>query len=191
MKVRSLNINLVVLVSLWLFAINSVADHFPPGMQNHGAAEQTLSGIHIQGHVSEAVAKYGPPTRVQERKSKDYPPGSGVRDYIWEQPSVSLDVTTGYYTDAKTNAEVESGILSIDSQGKAPSNDMGKTAAGLALGDSAEKITAVYGPRFFRYKLPNGLVRIMIQWEDETTLTVYLKERSKRICRIILEASVE
>jgi hypothetical protein len=127
---------------------------------------------------------------VEKQKLQDVPAGAGGREYIWERPRATLDVTTNYRTDEKTGKEIETATFSVDVRGDKPSGQIGTTGAGLSLGDPTSKVAKVYGSRFFRHTLPNGSLRISIQWKDETMLTIYF-DGGRRINRMILEASIE
>jgi hypothetical protein len=166
------------------------ADHLPANQIARGKSERILSGVDIQGRIRAAIAVCGPPTRVQERKVENAPPGAGGMTYVWKRPSIALEVWTLYYTDEKTGKRVESETFSVQVRGAKPFGKLGTTGAGLSLGSSLQRVVEVYGPRYVKYKPQGGPLKVVVQWKDETTLTIYFDDH-QHINRMILEASIE
>jgi hypothetical protein len=79
------------------------------------------------------------------------PAGSGERLYLWMKGNTKISVTTEYYVaDGK---EIESDTSAIEVIGDAPVGDIGKTGAGLSLGDTVEKAKKIYGAEFHKSQI--------------------------------------
>jgi hypothetical protein len=157
--------------------------------------EHVLAGIDISGKIDQVIAKYGKPDDVRMPKTDSAPEGSGDRNYVWRKGSTTISVTTGYYVD-KSGKEIESDTYEVEVTGSSPEDEIGKTGAGLSLGDTREIANRVYGPHFYKsqvYKSPlrgDHVPVLAMEWENGTRLCIGFDKR-ERINFITLMASVD
>lgn len=160
-----------------------------------GKPEHVLSGVDISGNIEQVIAKYGKPDEVRNVAVPRAPEGSGERNYIWNRGSTITSVTTGHYIDA-AGKEVESETNEIEVMGSSTEGEIGKTGAGLSLGDSRKKAYQMYGVLFHESQIYKSPLRgdhvpvLAVEWENGTRLCIAFDERD-RINFIALMASVD
>ena len=160
-----------------------------------GKPEHVLSGIDISGKIEQVIGKYGKPDEVRNVTAEGAPEGSGERNYIWKKGPTTTSVTTGHHVDA-TGEQVESETYEIEVTGSSAEGEIGKTGAGLSLGDTRNKADKIYGVLFHEsqiYKSPlrgNHVPVLVIEWHNGARLCIALDERD-RINFIALMASVD
>jgi hypothetical protein len=144
------------------------ADHFPPSKIAIGKAEHLLGGISIRNDtVASVMMRMGQPDKFEESTSRDYPIGSGERNYEWNRDGIRLRMGTEFYTDKKAMTLVESPPIVVDIWGQHSGGKVGIAGSGLSIGDDLARVKKLYGDRF--QVDPHG---VTIQWKDETTLSI-------------------
>lgn len=160
-----------------------------------GKPEHVLAGIDISGEIEQVIAKYGEPDVVRNVTVEGSPQGSGERNYIWKKGLTTTSVTTGHHVDT-AGEQVESETYEIEVMGRSAEGEIGKTGAGLALGDTRNKASKIYGDLFHEsqiYKSPlrgNHVPVLAVEWQNGTRLCIALDERD-RINFIALMAPVD
>ena len=157
--------------------------------------EHVLSGIDISSRIDQVIAKYGSPDSVINVAVDHAPPGSGERNYVWHKGSTTISVTTSHYID-ESGKEIESETYEVDVAGGSPQDEIGRTGAGLSLGDTRERANQVYGTHFNRSQIYKSAIRgdhvsvLAIEWKNGTRLCIAFDKRS-RINFMTLMASVD
>jgi hypothetical protein len=172
---------------------NAAAQHLPEEQRAKGPPEHVLSGINVyKTLLTDAVRRLGQPTNIKimtDEPKSGKAPSSGDVFYIWEKDGIRLRGATMYYE--RDGKRIESEFYSVDVWGVRPTQDgVGITGAGLALGDTIDKVVKCYGDRFFKDRTTKGMVFLQLQWTDETVLTVDF-DRSGRIVHMQLTANIE
>jgi hypothetical protein len=158
------------------------ADHPPPSEIAIGKAEHLLGGISIhKDTVASVMMRMRAPEKFRESTSSDL---SGERSYEWNRDGIRLRMGTEFYTDKKAMTLVESPPIVIDIWGQHEAK-VGLTGAGLSIGGDLAKVKKLYGDRF-----QTGTHSIIIEWKDETTLSVDFSNDG-RITHMQLLASQE
>jgi len=173
------------LVLLSLVPVATWADHLPAHLHASGKAETKLAGVAITktGNVSEAVKRYGQPTKRTVAANNP-----GWVGYAWRLGNARLEVSVE--KDIVTSVYVEG-------TGQGPAVG---TGAGLRLGDDLSRLAAIYGRTYNEGTYPDVSIggearrrseriphsgvwenhRVKIQWRSpEYTLTAGLDERGR------------
>jgi hypothetical protein len=193
MNVRHLA-QLAVLVCLLVGPLgNGAAQHLPEEDIAKGPPEHVLSGINVyKTLLTEAFRRLGQPSRIKvdvDVPGKSTARGSGGVDYTWVKDRVRLVASAEYYEE--NGKRIESKLYAVEVWGARPTSDgVGVTGAGLALGDTIEKVKKCYGDRFFKGKTSNGTTYLQIEWTDDTQLNIDF-DNSGRIAHMQLMASIE
>lgn len=142
------------------------AQHLSKEQVSQSPPEHVLSEIDIaRTRPVDVAAKIGEPSRAEVFADEKFP-GLDAKDYWWETGEVRLRAGTQF--EKRNGKFVETEIRFVDVWGSRPSkNGLGITGAGLALGDSADKVRRCYGSR-----LSIEPSRLIVQWKDGTTLTI-------------------
>jgi hypothetical protein len=159
------------------------ADHLPDNEIARGKSDAVLSGVNVYGTTIARVEK-----RLGSPALTETVPETGIvaggRNYEWRRPGVRLIVGTW-------NDKGESSIAySVEVWGRKPDGVIGVTGRGLTLGSTLRAIRQIYGSRFRQIKRDDGTQQITIQWQDETTLELYL-DRQDQVNHMHLLASTE
>jgi hypothetical protein len=103
-------------------------------------------------------------------------------------------VRTSHYTD-KNGKEIESKTYEVEVAGCTPEDEIGRTGAGLSLGDTGERAREVYGAHFSKSQIYKSAIQgdhvpvLAIEWKDGTRLCIAF-DKTGRINFITLMASV-
>lgn len=160
-----------------------------------GKPEHLLSGIDISGKIEQVIAKYGKPDEVRNVTVEETPEGTGEKDYIWKKGLTTTSVITGHYMDS-AGKMIESETYEIEVTGRSSEGEIGKTGAGLSLGDTREAANRLYGAHFYDsqvYKSPlrgNHALVLATEWENGTRLCLAF-DKQGRINFITLMAPVD
>ncbi len=175
---RMLRTYLILVIMAWLVTSSVPAHVTAVGHTAKRNPEHLLSGIDVSGTIPQVIAKYGSPDRVVNVELEHVPEGSGERNYVWQKGTTQLSVTTDHYID-KNGKEIES-TTAIEVLGDTPVDDMGKTGAGLSLGDTQERANQIYGADFHKSQIYKTHFRgdyfpvQALEWENGA--------RSTRLC---------
>ena len=121
-----------------LLLVRPSAAQFSATYVTPGKAEHVLSGIDIFGKIDSVIATYGRPDSVFNLPVENAPKGSAAKRYIWARSSAKLSITTQHYVN-EGGTDVESETYVVEVEGNRPSGEIGRTGAGLSLGDTLEK----------------------------------------------------
>jgi len=193
----ALNNLLKLAVRLVICAIAAAAcvrgDHLPDSKRATGPPEHSIAGIDVYStSLRDLIQRLNAPAEHKRSpETSDRKRETGTVFYEWRLPKVRLRVATMYNCQLPGCEKMdESRIYVADVWGVEKSGGIGRTSAGLRLGDGVEDIKAKYGTRFSKQQLANGRSTIMIQWKDDTTLTLDL-DRAGRIDHMQLLSSIE
>ncbi len=135
------------------------ADHLPEGKRAQGKGESVLCGIDLQHASLEDLTKLlGEPTAVREDAR------------VWKTQNVKVEVGI----DRVLNPDNTLGqyyVSYVEVWGRKPDGKFGRTGRGLALGDTIERLRALYGNRYVE-KGSKGVQTVSIEWRDTTWLDV-------------------
>jgi hypothetical protein len=149
---RMLHTCFILAMTVWLVAPSLPSRIFAAGHATKPNPEHVLSGIDVSGTIQQVIAKYGSPDRVVNVDVAHAPERSGERHYLWTKGNTKLSVTTQHYIN-NDGKEIESETFAIEVTGDAPVGDIGKTGAGLSLGDTLERANQVYGAHFHKSQI--------------------------------------
>jgi hypothetical protein len=181
---KKLQIGPVVIMLLFsLFSTVLAADDLPKHLRAKGNADTTLSGIDVyKSTVKEVIAKIGQPTRAID--VPDTGTVAGGRNYEWEKGGLKL--ICGTWNDKGE----DSVAYSVEVWGTDAGSKLGVTGRGLGLGATLSDIHRIYGQRMQLSSLEHGDFQVTIQWNDDTTLYLFLNN-NRHIYHIHLLASTE
>jgi hypothetical protein len=172
----------IMLLSSFASAI-LVADDLPNRHRAKGSSDTTLAGIDVYtGTVEKVIAKLGEPTKVID--VPDTGIVAGGRNYEWTKKGLRL--VCGTWNDKGE----DSVVYSVDVWGTSTGGEIGSTGRGLKLGATLSDIHRIYGQRMQLSRLDHGNVQVTIQWNDDTTLYLFLNKNG-HIDHIHLLASTE
>ena len=173
----------VIMLFFSLVSTVLVADDLPDRLRAKGDSDTTLSGIDVyRSTVKEVIAKLGQPTKVID--VPDTGLVAGGRNSEWKKGGLKLICST--WND-KGEASV---AYSVEVWGTEARSKIGDTGRGLGLGATLSDIHRIYGQRMQVSRLEHGKVQITVQWNDDTTLYLFLNDRG-HIDHIHLLASTE
>ena len=155
----------LAVLSASIFAPICLADHLPPELQARGRPEKRLAGIVLdRSRVADVIKMYGKPAEVRKQ---DKPAGLNVvdiYDYYWIKSGVKLHLLV-YGGGGIKGGEY---IALVEVEGSPARGAIGRTGAGLKLGDGLADVRRIYGRRFQERKLPKlNIHDVMIQWRRE------------------------
>jgi hypothetical protein len=160
-----------------------LADDLPSRRRAKGSSDTKLAGIDVYtSAIKTVIAKLGDPTKVID--VADTGVVAGGRDYEWTKKDLKL--VCGTWNDKGENSVV----YSVELWGTDAAREIGRTGRGLKLGSTFSDIHRIYGQRMQMSKLDHGIVQITIQWNDDTTLYLFLNKNG-HIDHIHLLASTE
>jgi hypothetical protein len=190
MNVRHLAQLAVIVCLLVGPMLGGPAQHLPEEQQAKGPSEHMLSGINVYSTLfTEAIRRLGAPTDFRVDEILVGPPPAGTVSYVWRKDGVRLEAAAHYYEE--NGKRIEGELYAVDVWGSRPTiSGVGRTGAGLGLGDTIEDVKKHYGARFFKSQNTKGLDHIVVQWSDETNLELDF-DRSGRIIHMQLMASIE
>lgn len=162
-----------------------LGDELPPGLRAKGKPETSLAGIDIsKASIADVVRKIGKPDKVI-RESRLSGAATEATEYYWERSGVRL-LVKAYGENGKGSREY---LAVIEAEGPGFPGGLGRTGAGLKLGDRLSDLRHIYGRRFEERVLQNRKIHdVAIMWRhSESSLAVKL-DASGRIIAISLYA---
>lgn len=171
-----------LILSLIGFGAAARADHLPEHLQNSGNPERRIGGINLESFkLTDVVKLYGQPTRVKAWESDD-PKFANSYDYYW----IKRDVTLKVVIQRVSNFEY---ISLVEVEGAPTQKRIGRTGAGLRLGNTLADLVRIYGRRLKIRKIPELKIHdVMIQWHREEYSLVATLDRHNRITALALFA---
>jgi len=169
----------IVLLSSILLAPVCRADHLPSELQARGKPEKRLAGIHLErSKLADVIKMYGKPTKIEKQPS---PPDFDMYDYYWNKPKAKLHLVV------ERGFGIGEHISLIEVEGSLDSGTIGRTGAGLRLGDNLADLRRIYGRRFKVRNIPELKTHgVMVQWRSEEYSLVVDLDRRGRIKKLLL-----
>jgi hypothetical protein len=122
-----------------------------------------LCGIDIsKAGLEDIFRQLGEPVSVQEVGSD--------KEYLWKKGDVSIRVVLGI-VGPPVSSPPEYYLEFIETCGTRAVGQYGRTGRGLALGDTLERLVAIYGSHYVATK-NNGGSDVRLEWSDTTVLHV-------------------
>lgn len=182
------------LIILFVSASYIKADHLPKEKLATGSPERTLATIDIYTSGSaDLIHTLGPPTEILELtgKKERQESKSGEIRYSWRIDGALVCVTAQYRClDNQCVGKKESLIYAIDVWCLNGSCDTISTGRGLRLSADLSQVSVVYGRRVSRNRKSDGNWYILVQWPNDTLLTVDA-DSTRRIHHIQLLRNIE
>jgi hypothetical protein len=159
-----------------------IADELPDELLARGRPETVLAGIDLKHTTIEKIVKrFGKPT-AEKRWEPAMPNSVGQIDYYWHKKGLDLHVGIQY-----SNKEPDWKPVDRVEIGPGTSRQLGKTGAGLKLGDSLSDLRRLYGRRFHMRDIPKSKIHdVMIQWRREEYSLVATLDQRNRITSLTL-----
>ena len=159
---------------------------------NKGKAEHVACGIDVYDYkISQVVAMYGNPTRLETYTSQKPKEIYSNKSYFWDLPDLKMEVSVMFFPNKTSSGFMEDGVYCVTLQRIKSQEKIGVTGAGLKLGDSLSEVTKIYGKQFLIKNVSGTKEKYLsILWEDGTILLARFDENN-RIKRLSLLAKKE